>query len=168
MRSSLLALILSFAGLAAAAPLPEHTDLLAQNTVLARYLGTRTTPCHFRTMDCPDRCGHAVTTALFEVLANEDYQKPGKYGDDKMEKGEVIAVDAKADTPGQPEEVRAAFGKLTPGETVRMTITHYYLNGERVCEPVRPVTALQTVAPATGEKPALPADPEEKIMPLGD
>ena len=65
-----------------ASPLPEKADLLASNTVTAQYLGARRLPCMGRTALCPHRCGHAASVAVFRVISNEAYAKPGKYGDD--------------------------------------------------------------------------------------
>ncbi|MBR1997307.1 MAG: hypothetical protein IJ993_02730, partial [Akkermansia sp.] len=84
-----------------ASPMPEKAELLATNTVIARFDGYTDIPCRFMTADCPDKCDHATKVANFTVLSNEHYAKPGKYGDDKAEVGSVVMVDIKKPTPGQ-------------------------------------------------------------------
>lgn len=147
-----------------AAPMPAKADLLASNTVVAVYTGTIERPCMFRTALCPDRCDHATKVAQFRVIKNEDYKKPGKYGDDKAEPGSVIMVDMLRDTPGQSEDVTKTISSLKPGAQVRMTQAHYYGDFGMVVEPFRPVTEIQQLkgeVKATEIKPVAPA-----VMPL--
>ena len=73
-----------------ASPLPAKAELLASNSVTAQFHGTRRLPCMGRTALCPNRCGHAAAVAVFRVLSNEAYAKPGKYGDDKAEPGSEL------------------------------------------------------------------------------
>lgn len=124
---------------AATAPLPD-SDLLAENTVLAEYLGTQEIPCRFMTADCPDKCDHATKVALFRVLANKSYAKHGEYGDEKMEAGETVPVDLRHPAPGQ-----VTIPALNKGDQVKMTIQHRYTKGN-VQEPIRPVTAMGRVS----------------------
>lgn len=126
-----------------AAPLPEKAELLASNTVSAQYLGTRFIPCHFRTALCPDRCNHSKTVAVFEVLANEAYSKPGKYGDAKADVGSQIMIEMNADVPGQESEVNGKIADLKPGDKVRMTQMHYYAEVGNCHMPIRPVTEFK-------------------------
>lgn len=121
---------------AAAAPLPD-SDLLAENIVLAEFLGTQEIPCRFMTADCPDKCDHATKIALFRVLSNEGYAKHSEYGDDKMEAGETVPVDLRHPAPGQ-----VRIPDLNKGDKVKVTIQHRYTKGN-VQEPIRPVTALE-------------------------
>lgn len=132
-----------------AAPMPEKGDILAVNTVIASYSGISERPCYFRTADCPDRCDHALKLANFRVLKNESYQKPGKYGDDKADTGSSLHIDIKHDVPGQDESVAKEIEKLAPGDTVRMTITHFYVDDNGSRYPIRPVTMFEKI-----EKPA--------------
>lgn len=137
-------LIAILAGLSAcASPLPDQADLLAANTVLARYEGTQFHPCRHMTALCPDRCDHAATLAHFRVLHNEHYQKLGQYGDEKMGEGETVMVDVLKDTPGQDASVAALISRLKPGDTVLMTIHHYYVQVEHSFFPVRPVVKIE-------------------------
>lgn len=153
-----------------ASPLPEKADLLATNTVIARFEGYTDIPCRFMTADCPDKCDHATKVANFTVLQNENYDQLGKYGDDKAEVGSVMMVDMKKATPGQDDKaVFATVDSLKPGDTVRLTQDHYYVNTERAAYPVRPVTKLEKVdKPANAaEVPAsVPATPiQPRMMP---
>ena len=153
-----------------ATPLPEKADLLATNTVIARLDGFTDIPCRFMTADCPDKCDHATKVANFTVLVNENYAQPGKYGDDKAEVGSVVMVDIKKPTPGQDDRhVFEMMDVLKPGDVVRLTQDHYYVNTERAAYPVRPVTKLEKVEkPANAaEVPAsVPATPiQPRMMP---
>ena len=137
-----------------ASPMPGKADVLATNTVIARFDGLAELPCRHMTALCPDRCDHATKVANFTVLKNEDYSCPGKYGDDKAEVGATMMVDVKKPTPGQDDAaVFALVDSLKPGDTVRLTQVHYYVDDNGNMYPVRPVTKLEKV-----EKPADAAD----------
>lgn len=161
---AIVALVSAFA--LEAAPLPAKADLLASNTVIAQFLGTRKLPCMGRTALCPDRCGHAATVAVFRVLSNEAYAKPGKYGDDKAEPGAELLIDAGADVPGQDAAVQETMASLTPGDTVRLTQKHYYAEMGSVHMPIRPVTELTVTQKTNTPLPPLPENPYP-IMPTG-
>lgn len=126
-----------------AATLPEKAELLASNTVVAKYLQTVEHPCRFMTALCPDRCDHATRLAQFEVIANEHYEHPGKYGDEKLEPGAVATVDVKKAVLGQSPEVAKLISTLHPGDTVRLTIRHYYVQQGQGQFPVRPAVSLE-------------------------
>lgn len=169
MNNHYLSLALGMIGASAlfAAPMPEKAELLASNTVVAQYMGTQERPCYFRTALCPDRCDHAAKVANFVVLVNENYSKPGKYGDDKAEVGSVIMIDMKNDIPGQDEAVNKLIETLQPGDTVRLTQDHYY--GEIGCcmTPFRPVTKMEK-AEKPDNAPEVPAEQPEQhpVMPI--
>ncbi|MBR5887393.1 MAG: hypothetical protein IKZ07_04195 [Akkermansia sp.] len=147
-----------------ALPMPDKADLLATNTIKAVYMGTQERPCMFRTALCPNRCGHAAKVAAFQVIENESYSKPGKYGDGKAEAGSVVMVDVKNETPGQDEAVNKLISTLTPGDTVRMTQEHYYGDFGGCMSPFRPITKIEKL----GEKaPAPEVQPEQHpVMPI--
>ena len=153
-----------------ASPLPEKADLLASNTVVAQYVGVVEKPCYFRTALCPDRCDHASRAANFRVLTNEAYEKPGKYGDDKAEPGNMLMVDARNDVPGQPDDMLQKLAELKPGQLVRLTQKHYYADLGEVVTPIRPVTQLEVLnGGACQEIPSVPLDPanhDHEVMPL--
>ncbi len=151
-----------------ASPMPAKADLLASNTVQAHYLGTMDIPCRHLTADCPDKCDHATKVARFRVLKNQDYQKPGKYGDDKMEPGSIVMVDIKKPTPGQDDEKLFDFiDKLKVGATVRFTQAHYYGDFGHSMLPFRPITHIEVEekAPRVPATPAAPAG-DYSVMPL--
>lgn len=164
--SLLLAVLTVFPLTVFSAPLPPKAELLASNTVTAQFLGTRRLPCMGRTALCPDRCGHAAAVAVFRVIANEAYAKPGKYGDDKAESGSEILIDAAADVPGQDAAVKETLAVLTPGDTVRLTQKHYYADMGEVLMPVRPVTELKVTEKTDKPLPPLPENPYP-LMPCG-
>ncbi len=155
---------------AVASPLPEKADLLASNTVTAQFLGMQERPCYFRTALCPDRCDHAVKAAQFRVLSNEAYEKPGEYGDDKAEAGNMLVVDARNDVPGQPDGMLQKLAELKPGQVVRLTQKHYYADLGELVTPVRPITELEVLKDGACEEiPSVPKDPanhDDEVMPL--
>ena len=170
MKSKLFLMIAALLPAVLAAPLPEKVELLASNTVVAQYLGMQERPCYFRTALCPDRCDHAMKAAQFRVLTNEAYEKPGKYGDDKAEAGNLLLVDARNDVPGKPDDMRQKIAELKPGQLVRLTQLHYYADLGDVQTPIRPVTELEVLnGGACKDIPAAPHDPanhDHEVMPL--
>lgn len=170
MKSKLFLMMAALLPAVFAAPLPEKAELLASNTVVAQFIGTVERPCHFRTALCPDRCNHAAKVAQFRVLSNEAYEKPGQYGDDKAEAGNMLMVDARADVPGQPDDMRQKLAGLKPGQLVRITQKHYYAEMDGVHAPIRPVTQLEVLnGGACKEIPSIPHDPanhDAEVMPL--
>ncbi len=160
--------LLLFVPALVAAPLPPVAEELAHNTVTAVYECVVEVPCYHRTADCPDRCDHAQRFARFRVVANESYNRPGEYGDDKLEPGMALAVDLKNDVEGQDPAVKALVESLHPGEAVRLTIRHYYVKGEYAHYPVRPVTEIEQIA-TPSELPARkdsPLDHVDGVMPI--
>ena len=170
MKSKLFLMIAALLPAVFAAPLPEKAELLASNTVVAQFLGMQERPCYFRTALCPDRCDHAMKAAQFRVLSNEAYEKPGQYGDDKAEPGNLLLVDAKNDVPGQPDGMLQKLSDLKPGQLVRLTQQHYYADLGEVQAPIRPVTQLAVLHDgACKDIPAAPHDPanhNHEVMPL--
>ena len=171
MKNAFLLILTAFVSSVMAAPLPEKADLLASNTVTAQFIGMKERPCHFRTALCPDRCDHAAKVAQFRVLTNEAYEKPGKYGDDKAESGNMLLVDARNDVPGQPDDMLQKLANLNPGQVVRLTQKHYYADLGDVVTPIRPVTQLDVLKEGECEEipsvPQDPADQEYEVMPIG-
>ncbi len=168
MKKLLATLSLLLAPSVLAAPLAGPAEELASNTVTAVYEKIVERPCHFRTIDCPDKCGHGVKFARFRVITNEAYSKPGEYGDDKAEPGTSVAVDMLGDVEGQDPSVQQLVKGLKPGDAVRMTIKHYYVKANNCHYPVRPVTSIERIE-APKRMPARkdsPLDHAEEIMPL--
>lgn len=170
MKTGILTVLAALLPAVMASPLPEKAELLASNTVTAQYVGTMERPCYFRTALCPDRCDHAVKVAQFRVLSNENYEKPGKYGDDKAAAGNMLMVDARNDVPGQPDGMLQKLAELKPGQLVRLTQKHYYADLGDVMTPVRPVTELEVLQNGACEEiPSSPqdgADMRRRPMPL--
>lgn len=140
-----MAVLMCGCGALLAAPLPEKAELLTSNTVVAKFTGVHRQPCRFMTALCPDRCDHATTLASFQVLENEKYVKPGKYGDDKLAPGDTAVVDVQKDILGQPAEVAETISRLSPGDVVRLTIVHYYVQQGQGQFPVRPAVSISPV-----------------------
>lgn len=134
---------LAVAWLAWATPLPEEAELLASNTVEAKFIGVQDHPCRFMTALCPDRCDHGTRLATFQVISNEGYRRSGKYGDDILAPGDTAVVDVVKSIPGQPEEIVQTISQLKPGDVVKLTICHYYVKQGQGQYPVRPATSLE-------------------------
>lgn len=115
------------------------SDLLAENRVVAEYLGTQEIPCRFMTALCPDKCDHATTVAQFRVLSVEHYAKHSEYGDASLSAGDILPVDIRRPAPGQ-----VALPALAKGDKVRLTIQHRYTKG-KVQEPIRPVIKAEAL-----------------------
>ena len=146
--SAIWAFVCGAAAVAPASPLPQKAELLAANTVVAKYVGEQEIPCRFMTALCPDRCDHATTLAAFEVIENEAYEKPGRYGDEMLAPGDTAVVDVKKDVPGQPDEIAETIARLSPGDVVRLVIVHYYVQQGQGQFPVRPAIQLQILPQA--------------------
>lgn len=133
---------------AVGAPLGGCAELLASNTVLARYVGEQSIPCRFMTALCPDRCDHATRLATFQVVENLDYVKNGEYGDEKLAPGDSAVVDVQKPVPGQPVDIPQRISCLAVGQLVKLTICHYYLKQGQGQFPVRPAVFLEPMEPA--------------------
>lgn len=125
--------------------LPAESELLASNTVLARFSGVQEQPCRFMTALCPHRCDHATRLASFEVLENLSYSKPGKYGDEMLSPGSFAVVDVQKPVLGQPADIAQRISRLRPGDVVKLTICHYYVKQGQGQFPVRPAVLLELV-----------------------
>ncbi len=167
MKKRLSTALLLLAPALAAAPLPPAEEL-ACNTVTAVYEDAIELPCRHLTADCPEHCGHAQRVARFRVVTNLGYSRPGEYGDDKLEPGVSFAVDMKNDVEGQEPAVQELVQTLQPGDTVRLTIRHYYVKDEHAHYPVRPVTAIERVDAPTELPPPVEGalDHAGEVMPL--
>lgn len=58
-------------------------EILVVNRTIANYDGTAFRLCRGRTLACPERCGHSGGFATFSVVDYLQYDKRGKYGDEK-------------------------------------------------------------------------------------
>lgn len=128
-----------------ASPLPDKADLLAENTVIARYEGTVDHPCMFRTAQCPDHCDHATRLAHFRVLENKRYVNCSEYGDGRLNPGDTAVVDVLKDIPGQEKIIAQSIASLSPGDCVLLTIAHYYVQQEQCNFPVRPAIEIRVL-----------------------
>lgn len=123
------------------APLPGET--LSIHRTVARFEGTVEAPCRFLTSQCPDKCDHGGTYAVFAIVEYTGYEKPGKYGDGKQERFQV-RVAHKDGTPDAetPEALRLAIAALKPGQVVGLDWAHVYVTEGGVSAPERIVTRL--------------------------
>ncbi len=140
----LIVLLLNVLCASASSP-PDKADLLAENTVIARYEGTVNQPCMFRTAQCPDHCNHATRLARFLVLENKGYVNRSEYGDGRLNPGDIAVVDVFKSIPGQKQSIAQSISSLTPGDRVLLTIAHYYVRQKQCNFPVRPATDIKVL-----------------------
>ena len=119
-------------------------EVLAINEVIATFTKIEHVPCHFMTALCPDRCDHATDAAIFKVDEYLKYEKPGKYGDDKVEEFAwdlKPSADANKLHPEYVEQVKA----LKPGQKVKLNWTHFYVDDGCCQSPERRVTFFEKI-----------------------
>ena len=152
------------AGAGAAAPPPEPAvvsstpQLMTSHATVARFAGLQALPCRHLTSLCPDRCGHAGTLAVFDVVRYLHWaREPGQqYGDERQARHHVRL----GGEPGWGAGARqatlvpgldAALRALAPGTLVRLDWRHDYVTtvwegGGSAKGPERPVTRLEAFA----------------------
>lgn len=122
-------------------PAEGETKMLSSHSTIAEFVGLKEHRCMGMTAECPDNCGHSGSLAVFEIISYLDYQKPGKYGDPKAEKFQLLVVDnhgnAKID-----KEILKKITELKEGDTVTLKWRHDYVTRNRASFPVRTITEL--------------------------
>ena len=129
----------------------NSTKLLAEHSTIARFEGTETQPCRFRTALCPDRCGHAQTTAKFTVVKYLNYKSHDQYGDPQTSRFyyAITGGVGKAPLASAPA---AAIGTLKPGDLVRLDWNHEYVTQDGCSFPERPIVRLEKLTPEEAKK----------------
>jgi hypothetical protein len=128
--------------------MPVTFEVLTTNKATAEFIGTQRVPCRVMTSLCPDRCHHAHDSAQFKILEYEQYEKPGKYGDDKQE---TLRVSLSEDPEGaqsdkQDPAIIAKIKALSPGQKVRVFWEHIYVTDETNSKyPQRPVRSIEVI-----------------------
>ncbi|KAJ9512368.1 hypothetical protein QJQ45_012860 [Haematococcus lacustris] len=138
---------------------PARRDLLSRHVTIAKFTGLSDRPCRFRTALCPDRCGHASTTANFTVLRYLQYEKWGEYAD---EQATEFFFDMKKGQGTRPftvhqDELVQRINLLQPGDSVQLSWMHEYVHQGGASFPERPVTQLEALPP--GQPDAAPDQP---------
>lgn len=119
-------------------------EVLSTFKTKAQFLGVEHHPCRHMTTLCPDRCDHAKDLAKFQIIEWIEFEKKGKYGD---EKSEIFYTDAKPKQPvfQQPDEIPSLIAKLESGDTVFLDWEHIYIHDKSSNYPERPVKRIEPV-----------------------
>jgi hypothetical protein len=130
-------------------------EILVVNRTIANYDGTAFRLCRGRTLACPERCGHSGGFATFSVVDYLQYDKRGKYGDDKKTLFTVQVTDFKK-MPIGGKEINKRISGMKKGDLVLLCWNHTY--GEvrpGVKSPQRPLIELRKI---TGKEAAILRD----------
>ena len=120
-------------------------SVLAVHEVKATFQGAQVRPCHFRTAQCPDECGHAKHIARFAVDEYLVYEKIGQYGDEKQTELYYAVGDRDQRSDAfQPAEFDEIVKGLKEGDKVVIRYEHRYMKDADGSQwPVRPFTKLE-------------------------
>lgn len=141
-----------------------NCDLMASNTVRARFLGLKDVPVP--TLD--DQAPATAQAAIFEVVENLAYRKYVRYGDGQLKQGARFTVAMDKALPGQPASVVDTISQMKPGDEAAMKVDHLFLFGEDENKSIRPCTRIarrNTEAPAPAEQDAEAPLPT-RVLPL--
>lgn len=120
-------------------------ELLADHVAEVEYTGKMHRKCMFRTALCPDRCDHAQDFATFRVIKYLNYQKPGKYGDEKQEQV-MIDMNPAHKPILQGADIVEKINALKPGDKLVLHWSHYYMHQGGNSFPERPVISIKPLA----------------------
>ncbi len=134
----------------------RKVELLSRHETVAEFLGTSYHRCMGLTSLCPDRCGHSGNVATFRIIKYLNYEKPGEYGDPKVEQFVFMIAD-NMKVQKVDKAVRDAVEALGKGDKVLLSWDHNYVTSEGVSAPERPVVKLERF-PADDPRGALLSD----------
>ena len=120
----------------------EQRELLSSHDTNARFTGLKDHKCMGRTSLCPDRCGHSGKLAVFEIVEYLNYEKPGKYGDPKQERFQILVEDNMGNVK-VPAAIRDAILALKTGDSVHLKWNHDYVSRDGSKFPERVITLLE-------------------------
>ncbi|MEO1856025.1 MAG: hypothetical protein ABGY95_01495 [Rubritalea sp.] len=123
---------------------PEGVKLLSSHETIAAFTGSSFRTCRHHTANCPDKCHHAGSVVSFSVKEYLNYVKPGKYGDPKAEKFQVMVED-QLGTVKVDKATLAKIKALKSGDTVKLSWNHNYVTKGGSSFPVRTITKLEVV-----------------------
>lgn len=125
-------------------------ELLSDHVAEAEFTGVIHRKCMFMTSLCPDKCDHAKDFAVFRIIKYLDYQKPGKYGDEKQEKLMVDLNPAHKPTL-QGADILKKIAALKAGDKVVLHWSHYYMHKDSSSFPERPVISIEPAVSSGGK-----------------
>jgi hypothetical protein len=132
----------------------EKRELLSAHETTARFTGLKDHQCMGRTSMCPDRCGDSGKLAVFEIIEYLNYRKPGKYGDPKQERFQILIEDNMKNLKVSPG-IRDAILALQPGDSVHLEWNHDYVSKDGSSFPERVIVKLEPLA-GEEKEPAAP------------
>jgi hypothetical protein len=128
--------------------MPRSFEVLAKNKTTAEFIGIHHVQCRLIGPKCPNNCHHAHDAARFKILSYEQYEKPGKYGDEKVEMLEVnLSEDPLAPQMDKQEvKIITQIKTLSPGQKVKLSWEHIYVTDETNSKyPERTIRSLESI-----------------------
>lgn len=122
-------------------PAEGESILLSSHSTVAEFAGIKEHRCMGRTALCPDNCGDSGSLAVFKIISYIDYQKPGKYGDPKSAKFQILIEDNKGNVKID-KKIIATIKELKAGDTVTLKWNHDYVTKNSSTFPVRTIVEL--------------------------
>jgi hypothetical protein len=121
-------------------------DVLATNKVIAEFTGVKHFPCRHKTSLCPDQCNHGQDAAEFKILEWQEYEKLGKYGDDKKDVFRA-RIDQNGPNDKQDPAIVETIKTLTPGQKVKIFWEHIYVTDPETNSkwPERPIRSIEKI-----------------------
>jgi hypothetical protein len=116
-------------------------ETLAVHETRAEFLGIEEHVCRGLTALCPDRCGHSGKLATFRIVEYIRFESFSEYGR-KQEHFQVLIRDNLGNLKVDPM-VADAVARFSPGDIVRLSWNHDYVEINGLSGPERPVTKLE-------------------------
>ena len=113
-----------------------HGDILSRHETIATYQGEIFRECRGRTSRCPQTCGHSGDFATFAIDSYTKYTKPGKYGDPKRTKFQLIV-------PATNKALTLYLKGLKKGAKVELTWNHEYGKKGNSTYPIRVIRSIK-------------------------
>ena len=119
----------------------EEVTTLSKHDTVAVFRGLEQRPCRHLTSLCPDRCGHALRLARFDIADYTSYEKLGEYGDERAATHYLTLSGGQDAVPSTSAEL---ISTLHPGDRVRLAWHHDYVTSRDGGKfPRRPLVRLE-------------------------
>jgi len=122
----------------------KHSEeILSRHDTNAVFTGTQEVVCNGLTALCPNECGSSGTLAVFKIESYNDYQKLGKYGDEKAETFTIMLRSTMGTSDVSPE-IAEYIHTLNAGDKVYLVWEHVYVSEPDGGNfPARPIRKLE-------------------------
>lgn len=118
-------------------------EILAHHDTNAVFAGTQNVVCNGMTALCPNECGSSGTLAIFKIENYNNYEKRGKYGDEKAETFAFMLRSTTGTSDVSPE-LAELVRLLKQGEKVHLVWDHVYVSDpEKGNFPEHPIRKLE-------------------------